>query len=304
MKGTVNIVTAFMAYLKDEMAYSPLTLKLYRDGIDNWLLFVDSDPENFDPENVTVNDIRGWVAHMSRQNISAGTIKHRLSAVRSLYRFLIKRHGATINPAAAVKVTRREKPLPKFIDTGEMSRLLDAMDNEAAVSNDFESVRNDLILNMLYQTGMRSSELVGLTDERVDLHRCELKVLGKRNKERIVPFGTALAQQIRAYLAVRPASGSPSQPFFTDQDGNGMKYKKLYDTVRSLMDGRVSSTKRSPHVLRHTFATDMLNNGADLTSVRQLLGHTSLATTQIYTHVSLGELRENYFKAHPRAKGK
>lgn len=300
--ATGNIIDAFMAYLKDELAYSPLTVKLYRESLDNWMLFADVKADAFDPTDVTVNDIRGWVAHMSRQKISAGTIKYRLSAVRSFYRFLIKRHGLTANPAASVTIKRREKPLPKFIDSTEIKTFLDSLDNETVVSQDFESVRNNLILNLLYQTGMRASEILGLTDERVDMNRSELKVLGKRNKERVIPFGDTLRELIEKYMILRPCKYSSGNPFITDTDGNAMKYKQLYDTVHGLMEGRVSSPKRSPHVLRHTFATDMLNNGADLTSVRKLLGHTSLATTQIYTHVSLGELYENYNRAHPRAK--
>ena len=304
MRGSNPKIEAFLTYLRDELAYSPLTQKLYRDGLDNWMLFVARDEKNFDPQEVTVNDIRAWVAQMSRHGNSAGTIKHRLCAVRALYRYLIKRCGATHNPAANVRINRREKPLPKFIDSGEMAQILNSMDNDAIDSNDFENIRNDLILNLFYQTGMRASELVGLTDARVDLSRNELKILGKRNKERVVPFGPSLRSIIEKYISLRPLTfqSEVQQPFITDDEGNGLKYKKIYDLVHTMLDGRVSSVKRSPHVLRHTFATDMLNGGANLTSVRELLGHTSLATTQIYTHVSIGELYENYNRAHPRAK--
>ena len=299
----MDTVALFMDYLKNELAYSNQTLRVYGSCLEHWRLFLSAETPDFDPTDVTVNDIRAWVADMSRQGLTADTIKNRLSAVRSFYKFLIKRHGAKANPAANVRINRRSKSLPKFIDAGEIADVLDSMDNDAVDMNDFEAVRNDLIVNMLYQTGMRASELVGLTDERVDMTRNELRVLGKRNKERVIPFGLHLHECIEYYMAIRPSnSDSPKAPFFVDDDGSPLNYSKVYRIVRQSLDGRVSSPKRSPHVLRHTFATDMLNGGADLTSVQKLLGHNSLATTQIYTHVSVGELYENYNRAHPRAR--
>lgn len=298
-----DMITLFMDYLKDELAYSPLTLRVYGGSIEHWLTFLGvSDTSLFNPATVTVNDIRAWVAEMGRTGLSTDTIKNRLSAVRSLYRFMIKRHGAKFNPAASVRINRRNKTLPKFIDSNEMLSLLDKMDNEAVIADDFESVRNDLIVNMLYQTGMRASELVGLTDERVDCSRMELKVLGKRNKERVIPFGDTLMHMIEQYRQICCIKKINGNAFFTDIEGEPLSYSKVYRIVRGALNGRVSSPKQSPHVLRHTFATDMLNNGADLTSVQKILGHNSLATTQIYTHVSVGELYENYHRAHPRAR--
>lgn len=297
-----NFIDAYLNYLRDELAYSPLTLRVYSNSLEYWRSFIVGENGALDPQTVTLNDIRAWVAQMGRQNLSTATIKNRLSAVRSLYQFLIKRYGIKINPAASVRINRRQKPLPKFIDSGEIASVLDTMDIEAHVSCDFESVRDDLIVNMLYLTGMRASELVGLTDSRVDCTRNELKVLGKRNKERVIPFGNTLLEQIAKYVSLRPVSPSPGQPFFTTSNGEALKYHQVYRIVRQSLDGRVSSPKRSPHVLRHTFATDMLNGGADLTSVQKLLGHNSLATTQIYTHVSVSELYENYRRAHPRAQ--
>ena len=297
----MKFVDAFLTYLSDELAYSSHTLTVYQIGIDNLCSFLSSGNDEPDFASISVNDIRGWVATMSRRGLSAATIKNRLCSVRALYRYLIKRHGFVANPAASVKINRREKPLPKFIDSGEIAHLLDTMDAEAEVSKDFVSVRDNLILNMFYQTGIRASELVGLTDRMVDRARGELKVLGKRNKERIVPFGENLSRLIAHYQTLRPSMSSGEQPFFTDEDGKALSYGQVYRIVRRTLEGRVSSPKRSPHVLRHTFATDMLNEGADLMSVRKLLGHASLATTQIYTHVSLGELYENYNRAHPRA---
>lgn len=298
----MNIIASFLDYMKDELAYSHHTVTSYKVDLEAWCEFIAPDNPEFNPADVTTNDIRAWVAAMGRQGMAPATIKRKLSSVRALYRYLIKRHGAAANPAANVKVNRRRKSLPKFIDSAEMANVLDRMDSDAVVSDDFNTVRDDLIINMLYQTGMRASELVALTDGRVNLERCELKILGKRNKERVVPFGPGLAALIEHYLSLRSITRADDNAFFTTDDGTPMNYGKLYNIVRKALDGSVSSTKRSPHVLRHSFATHMLNGGADLTSVRKLLGHVSLATTQIYTHVSVSELYENYRRAHPRAK--
>ena len=300
----MDILTQFYNHLTYELAYSSHTVTAYRNDIEQWRAFVapQADADNFNPLDITTNDTRAWVATLGRQNLSTASIKRKLSSVRALYRFLIKRKGAKINPVTAIKINRREKPLPKFIDAGEMNHVLDNLDDTASVSKNFDDALIDVIMNVLYQSGVRASELVSLTDDRIDMNRCELKVLGKRNKERIIPYSPVLGRVIELYLALRPVPYAKGQPFLIDEGGQPLTYNKLYRIVRRTLDGNVSSTKRSPHVLRHTFATDMLNGGADLTSVRKLLGHTSLATTQIYTHISVAELHESYNRAHPRAK--
>lgn len=301
MNQRPDYIKMFLSYLKDEMAYSPLTLTVYEASLGHWLDFLGCDSAGLDPASVKVNDMRAWVASMSRAGLTAGTIKNRLSAVRSFYRFLVKRHGAPENPAANVRINRREKALPKFIDTYEMAGVMHTLEDES-LAEEFVPVRDLLIVDMFYQTGIRASELMGLTMARVDLARAEIKVLGKRNKERVIPVADTLMSTIRHYLKLCPPHTGADAPFFVSEDGEPLKYHHIYKIVRKSLDGRVSSTRRSPHVLRHTFATDMLNGGADLTSVQKLLGHNSLATTQIYTHVSLNELYENYNRAHPRAK--
>ncbi|MCH5219439.1 MAG: tyrosine-type recombinase/integrase [Muribaculaceae bacterium] len=301
----MDILSAFFNYITDELAFSEHTVAAYRNDIEQWRSFVApqvTDLKDFDPMTVTTNDTRAWVAWLGKQGMSTSSIKRKLSSVRALYRFMIKRHGVKTNPVTAIKINRREKPLPKFIDAGEINNILDTLDNEACNETDYKGVLTDLILNLLYQSGMRASELVALTDDRVDCERGELKVLGKRNKERIIPFAPALGDIISKYLDIRPRPFVAGSPFLLDEEGTPVNYNKVYRIVRGTLDGNVSSPKRSPHVLRHTFATDMLNGGADLTSVRKLLGHESLATTQIYTHVSVAELHDSYNKAHPRAR--
>lgn len=301
----MDVLNSFFHYITDELAYSAHTVTAYRNDIEQWCAFVAPGVamEKVDPMGITTNDTRAWVATLAREGLSTASVKRKLSSVRALYRFMVKRRGVDTNPVAPIRINRREKALPKFIDASEMEHVLDALDSQAADSAaNYKEMLTDVILNILYQSGMRASELVALTDERVDMGRSELKVLGKRNKERIIPFAPGLGRVISMYLEARPTAYRQGQPFLVNEAGEPLNYQKVYHIVRKALDGNVSSTKRSPHVLRHTFATDMLNGGADLTSVRKLLGHTSLATTQIYTHVSVAELHDSYNKAHPRAR--
>jgi len=303
---TRNLIATFLEYLAAEKGASPLTIRTYGTDLRGWKEFVapNVDDEVFDPANVPVNDTRAWVADMGSRGLKTRTIMHKISAVSSLYEYMVRHCGATSNPVTRIRINRRERPLPRFIAFKELSAVINSFDDDAAREDaDYDTILSDLILNILYQTGIRSSELVGLTDARVDTSRRELKVLGKRNKERIVPFGDSLLDIINRYKAVRPAGPADTGgKFIVDRNGKGITYNKVYVIVRRALDGHVSSPKRSPHVLRHTFATDMLNAGADLAAVRELLGHASLATTQIYTHVSLSEMRNAYMTAHPRAR--
>lgn len=302
----LNYIAHFLEYLAAEKGASPLTLRTYGTDLRGWKNFVapNVDDELFDPTKIAVNDTRAWVADMGRRGLKARTIMHKMSALSSFYEYMIRHHGATSNPVSRIHINRRERPLPRFIAFNELSAVINSYDDESAKPDaDYDTILSDLVINILYQTGIRSSELVGLTDARVDTSRHELKVLGKRNKDRIVPFGDSLTYIINRYKAVRPArTADAGDKFVVDRNGRAITYSKVYVLVRRALDGRVSSPKRSPHVLRHTFATDMLNAGADLAAVRELLGHASLATTQIYTHVSLSEMRNAYRAAHPRAQ--
>lgn len=294
------MIDKFIEYLKTERAYSPHTLLSYKADLDDWQHFVATDAaDNFEPMSVTTNDTRAWLAQLARKGLAQTSIRRKLSAVRSLYRYMINRQGAETDPTRSIILNRRSRPLPKFIAPDQMADVLTNLDQNA---DDLDSVLTDLVINILYQTGIRSAELVNLTPRRLDLSACELKVLGKRNKERIVPFGDNLKTLFQTYMTLRPAPTDPDEPLLVNAAGNPIDYPRLYRMVHSVLDGNVTSTKRSPHVLRHTFATDMLNNGADLAGVRKLLGHQSLATTQIYTHVSVADLKQNYTRAHPRAR--
>lgn len=296
----MKLIDDFAQYLQLERNYSALTVRAYVEALQSWGEFVTGGELDVDAaKSATMADVRAWVARLSATGHSVTTVRARLAALRTFYSYLCHRHGATANPAQSVRVARTPQRLPAFITPAETAAVLDA-DVDA---NDFEAVRNRLMVDMLYETGMRAAELIGLEDARVDASAGTLRVLGKRRKERVIPFGPSLAAAIQAYRQLRDATaGGRTERFFTRPDGQPVYYGLVNRTVHAALDGQVNSSRRSPHVLRHSFATDMLNNGADISAVQHLLGHASLATTQIYTHVTYSELLKNYNNAHPRAQ--
>lgn len=290
---------SFLKYIQCELMLSARTVVSYTSDINLWRRFV---ADRFGPDlkeaDIDVNHLRLWVAAMAADGISVRSIRRRVQTMRALFRYLMQRHGFTANPAAELTTARMPRRLPDVIRPEETKKILD----EPLQQDDFTDVRNRLIIDMLYSTGMRASELVGLLDANVDCRRGELKVLGKRNKERLIPFGPELSQMITLYRSLRPATDTPQ--LLVLPDGRALRYRHILATVKGQMAGRVRAAHPTPHALRHSFATDMLNGGASLPAVQALLGHASLATTQIYTHLSYTELQHNYQLAHPRAKKK
>lgn len=275
------------------------TVSSYASDLALWRRFIEGlHGAAFRPTATTLSDLRMWVASQAASGVSARTIKRRMATMRSLFRFLAERYGMATDPSADIVTARVPHTLPGVIRPEETKKILDA----SLDTGSFIEVRNRLIILTLYSTGMRASELTGLLSANVDTVRRELKVLGKRNKERIIPFGDEMTRMISLYRSLRPAPATKF--FFTDAHGQGLSYRQLLGIVHGELDGRVKSSRHSPHALRHSFATDMLNGGASLSSVQQLLGHASLATTQIYTHLSYSELQTNYQHAHPRAQKK
>ncbi len=296
-----TVLTKFLSYLRDELRYSPHTVEAYRRDIEAWL---EHYGETRPVEAATPTDIRRFIATEARNGLATASLRRRTVALRSLFRFLMRSSDLKSNPVAGLNPGRLPARLPVNIRKEETGRMLDEMESG---SSDFISLRDRLMAEMLYQTGLRCSELIDLRDDRVDSSRCELRVIGKRNKERLIPFGKNLADMIDRYRQEREADGGPGraaagEPFFVRPDGRPLYRKLVYNVVHSAMaQAGVHATRMSPHVMRHSFATDMLSGGASLTTVQQLLGHASLATTQIYTHISIAELKKNYASAHPRA---
>lgn len=293
------LVNSFLTYIRCELNLSVHTVSSYKRDIEQWREFATGGKiDTFEPRDVTTNDLRLWVAHLAQNKASQRSIRRKVQSVRAFYRYLNKYHNIENNPAAELQLARVGKELPIYVRTGEMTDLL----NEEWDKEDFISTRDHLIMLMFYSTGMRCSELETLTDVNVDTSRGELKVLGKRNKERIIPFGKEMSEKIETYRQLRDDLAGPTERFFTRPTGEPMYRKLIYNIVhRQLTEAGVHSTRQSPHVLRHSFASDMLNNGASINAVQQLLGHQSLATTQVYTHITYRELKLNYQHAHPRA---
>ena len=294
------MIDEFLKYLGSETGASAHTVRAYGSDLRLWCDFAAAGGAP-DLAAVTLDDLRAWIASMAAAGVAARSLRRRVQALRALYAWAMRRKGLTVNPAAELTPARIPHPLPSFIRPDETAAVLDA----GFDADDFEEARAHTIMLLLYATGMRASELTGLRDADVDTVRCELKVLGKRNKERIIPFAEEVKTTIEQYRAVRDLTvGFTPEYFVVRPSGEPLYYSLLNRIVHSQLDGAVHSAKRSPHVLRHSFATDMLNNGADLNAVQRLLGHASLATTQVYTHLTYRDLQNNYQLAHPRAQRK
>ena len=290
----------FLRYLRYEKNYSSYTALFYQRDLEQFVTFRSSLRSDASEMPVESDDVRNWIMSLSEQGVSPRTIARKVSALRSYYRFMQSRGEVVDNPTVGVKLPKARKALPSFVRPEQMQQLL-AEDEQG---NDFEAVRDDLIVAMLYETGMRRAELIGLLDVAVDNNTCELRVLGKRNKERVIPYGNLLKQSIDRYRVLRNEAVGETERFFVRKSGVAMYDRLVYNIVHRAL-GEVSTlAKKSPHVLRHSFASAMLNDGAGINSVKELLGHSSLASTEVYTHITFEELKQSYKQAHPRAEKK
>lgn len=294
------LIDRYLTYLRCELNYSVHTVSAYSLDINRFADFcTHGSADSFDPVAATNSDVRAWLAFRSRQGDTRRTLRRKVQSLRSFYRYLALIGATDRNPATDISIARPTASLPTFIRTEEINALLDSPYDTA----DIIACRNRLMIMLIYSTGMRRAELIGLLDRNIDTGRGELKVLGKRNKERIIPFGKELSDMITTYRKLRDDTVGTTAPneFFVRESGEPLYRKLIYNVVHKALAGNTVASRQSPHVLRHSFATDMLNNGADLYAVQQLLGHQSLATTQVYTHITYRELKQNYQQAHPRA---
>ena len=300
-----EMIEEFLRYIRNELQLSDNTVAAYRVDLEQWESFAtDGGAYELRPETATLSDLRLWMATLSQQGATPRTIRRKIQSLRGFFKFMMKRHGMKVNPARELSAPKIAKELPVYVRSEEMKNMIDS----AYDPEEFNKLRNHLIMDMFYSTGVRCSELLTLTDGNVNARSGELKVHGKRNKDRIVPFGPELTSTISAYREMRSKLGiSPTatDSFFCREDGAPLSRRQIYNIVhRTMEQAGIHSSRKSPHVLRHSFATDMLNGGAQLTSVQQLLGHESLTATQIYTHISYRDLKQNYQLAHPRAQKK
>lgn len=289
-------IDRFIDYIASVKNYSKLTSENYRRDLEQFSFYLSGIEQGLEIENVDADLVRGWLASLVDNGYSATSVNRKLSSLKSFYRFMLRNHYIEVNPVAMLSGRKKPKRVPEVVRDRDMERLIDTMPDEG-----FEAVRDRLIVDMFYETGIRRAELVGLDVADVDFSCRQVKVLGKRDKERIVPIGDGLVDAIRSYLDAR-AGVARCDALFVSSRGARISATKVYEVVRAVLGSVPGLKKCSPHVLRHSFATAMLDNGADLESVRELLGHNELGTTQIYTHSSFEELKKIYKQAHPRAK--
>ena len=290
-------IDQFLSYLQYERNRSERTVKAYGDDLRSFEAFFKNLDDQLSWESVDSDVIRSWMESMMDKGNTATSINRRLSAVRSLYRFALSRGIMERDPAHGLKGPKGKKLLPQYLRESEMDRLL----ADDMWTDEMGDLRARTIILMFYSTGIRLSELTGLDNASVDLEAQQLKVRGKGNKERLIPFGSELQKALRLYTARRDAeTPSDSQAFFVGDDGQRMTSQQVRQIVQHHLSRVTTMKKRSPHVLRHTFATAMLNNEAGIESVKKLLGHSKLSTTEIYTHTTFEQLRRAYAKAHPR----
>jgi integrase/recombinase XerC len=295
----MNHKESFLQYLQIEKRYSLHTVRSYLNDLDQFYLFLSSQGLSDDPVMVTSHDIRAWIVCMLENKYSTVSVHRKISCLRVFYRYLRKEGIVKSDPLEKVVLPKRKKTLPVFVEEEALTNLLD----NYSFGDGFAGIRNRTIIELLYLTGIRRSELIGLRDQDVDLAEGSLKVTGKRNKQRIIPLVKSFNQRLEEYIKVRNENVDTSDNgwFFITDKGNKLYDKYVYNTVNNYLSMVTTIEKKSPHILRHTFATHMLNRGADLNSIKELLGHANLSATQIYTHNTFEKLKKVYKQAHPRA---
>lgn len=290
----------FRQYLSSEKRYSQHTITAYYSDLQQFSDFIENTYGVVEVEAINHQMIRAWIMQMMDENITGRTVNRKLSALKTFYRFMRKKNIISVNPMLKILPPKTINPLPEFVNKQQMDLLLD----DGVFVPDFEGKRDRLIIEMFYLTGIRLSELVNLSDQNVDLNKKQFKVLGKRNKERIIPFGNILERSINDYISernMRFGTALQNDTFFRTTKGLKIYKKLVYRIVNSYLSTVSTLKKKSPHILRHTFATHMLNNGADLNAIKEILGHANLSATQVYTHNTIDKLKSIYNQAHPRA---
>lgn len=295
-----KLINNFLDYLTHERAYSPHTVTNYGNDLREFDTYLKNSEDPIELPHADADLVRGWAMDLMASGMKATSVNRKLSALRTFYKYLLKKGKIKVSPMQSIHGPKKKKPLPQFVREGDMERLLDETSDPAT----WQEARNRLIIQLFYETGIRLSELVGLDESDVDFGRKAIKVTGKRNKQRVIPVGDGLLEGLRTYMEMKErlcADGDCRLPLFVTDKGARVYDKWVYRLVHGELSQVVTLKKRSPHVLRHTFATAMLNNDAELGAVKELMGHESVSTTQIYTHTTFEELKKAYKQAHPRA---
>lgn len=293
-----QLVQDFLEYIKFEKRYSSHTLTAYAGDLEDWAKYLEEEMGVANISEVKAPMIRSWLAFLKESGVSARTIVRKISSLKSLYKYLLRNGQVTQSPMAQVTTPKMGKRLPSFIKEEEIVQLSDLL---AISQEDWRSLNTRVLVTMFYSTGMRLSELIYLKEEQLELGRSQLKVLGKGNKERVLPLSADLLQLLKDYITQKNEQFPQADPFLlVTEKGKKMYPRYAWLLVSKILGEATTLAKKSPHVLRHSFATHLLNNGADLNAVKELLGHSSLAATQVYTHNSIDKLREVHRKAHPK----
>lgn len=293
------MVESFLKYLQFEKRVSPHTLVAYRQDL---FQFDEFTKQNFPDIQISESDhviIRSWIIQLVEAGLEAKSINRKIACLRSFYKFLMRQEAITKDPMLKIRVLKTQKKLPSFVKENDMVNLLDNI----AFEETHEGLRDKLILELFYSTGIRLSELIQLKETQVDLHNCTIKVLGKRNKERVIPFPSGLVQLIKIYCKMRDekVSVNTCDNLFVTDKGEPCYPQMIQRMVKKYLQLFSTVEKKSPHVLRHTYATHLLNKGAEINAVKDLLGHSSLAATQVYTHNSMEKIKKAFDNAHPKA---
>ncbi|MEQ9229552.1 MAG: tyrosine-type recombinase/integrase [Cyclobacteriaceae bacterium] len=291
------MVESFIKYLQFEKRFSPHTLTAYTHDLKQLSQFLIETFEIVKMEEAQHSHLRSWVVHLMDSGLTPRSVNRKIVSIKSFFKFLQRREQIETNPASRLKSLRVPKDLPNFVKEAEMDNLLD----QFTFPDDFSGQRDKLLINLLYATGIRLSELIRITKESINHYEGTVKVLGKRNKERIIPLHQEVLEQIRIYISLRAEINPVSSKLLITDSGNDLYPQFVYSTVKKYLSQVTTLSKTSPHVLRHTFATHLLNKGADLNAVKDLLGHASLASTQVYTHNSIEKLKAVFDQAHPKA---
>jgi integrase/recombinase XerC len=291
----------FIQYIQFEKRYSPHTVSAYQSDIQQFFCFLEQDgdkPEH--PSDITYQSIRGWMVSLMDQQLTARSVNRKIAALRKYFKFLQQEDIIKVNPASKIQSPKTVKHLPVVVEEAKLAEMLD---DAAIFTDDFPGIRDKLVIEMLFGTGIRLAELVNLKESNINLYENTIKVLGKRNKERIIPMNHELAQLLEQYnlLKKKQDFGNNSLTLIVTDKGADAYPKLIYLIVQKYLSNISTQNKRSPHVLRHTFATSLLNRGADLNAIKELLGHANLSATQVYTHNSVERLKSIYKQAHPKA---
>ncbi|MGV8963692.1 MAG: tyrosine-type recombinase/integrase [Candidatus Saccharimonadaceae bacterium] len=291
-------IEKYIKYLRYEKNYSSHTEISYFNDLSQFKKFIEAEVGCFNPETIDTDLIRIWIAQLMELGYKPSTTNRKLSTVKSFYKFLQKKEIIIVNPACYIPGPRLEHKLPSFVSHSDMLEVL----SSDLFTDDFVGVRNLFLIEFFYVTGIRREELIGLKDEDIDFHLNIIRVNGKGNKDRHIPISDKTKYRILEYLSVRNREIENRSPYlFVRKNGKRMYPEMVYSIVNKHLSSVKTLSVKSPHVLRHSFATVMLNNGAEINAIKNLLGHVSLSSTQIYTHVTFKELKQVYNNAHPRA---